>query len=185
MSLTSIDEALFKEFEGKMRERMIMLRSRLSAEKNLEENKDLYINEIRRCKTYLVSKNSYRLEVAPGFYYLSHLMLYSLKSKTEEFWIHGKMREAYQNEDMDEFRRLCGDDETVVSDYGIADNIEQIQEYLKKIEPMTGLDSEKYCVVLNNHPPRDEEWRKFGPYIGTADDPSRVPVITWHIMVMP
>lgn len=186
MSLTVIEEKFFKNFEEKMRERITMIKSLLASGKSIEDNKGMFVNEIRHCKTYLVSRNAYRLEVAPGFYYLSFLMLYSLKSHVEEFWIHEKMRKAYQNEDMDEFRRLSGgnDGDIEISDYGIADDVEQIQEYLKKIEPITGLNNERYFVTLCNHPPQDEEWRKYGPYIGTADDPSNVSVITWSIHVM-
>lgn len=188
MPLTSIDEKFFKNFEDIMRERIIKLRTIMSSDSFLDGengNKDMYVNEIRRCKTYLVNRDTYRLEDAPGFYYLSFSMMYSLREDSEKFWIHTKAREAYLNEDMDEFYRLIGNNDDIsISDYGIADNIEQVQEYLKKIEPITGLDNERYFVEIANHPPQESEWRKHGPYIGTTDDPSEVSVITWHIHVM-
>lgn len=185
MPITQINQSMFKEYEVELRKRVTLCQEKLSQGTLNEYSQKMYIEAMEIAESSLTDSSTYLLEPKYGFYYVGASFSIFINRKDSGFAIHEMRRDAWRREDMEEFFRL---NETVsgysISDYGLADSIEQIEEYLKEIEPITGLDKIPYFVVVSNHPPQDAEWRKNGPYIGKADSPSDVPIVQWHIYTL-
>lgn len=187
MSITSIPESMITQFQANRREVIAKLRSHLNGE-NVVKGVDEEVVQVmmREAKKNLVSSSTFVFEVETGFYHTNHWFYSFISNEIHgQFFIAGLVRQAWNDEDSAEIRRLTATpDGEAISDYGLADNMQQVQEYLREIESIVGLDKMAYFVHLTECAPRDEEWRKSGPYIGEHESTANIPILKWEIYVL-
>lgn len=178
---------MIAQFQANRRGFITKLRSHLNGENVVNGfDEEVVQRMIREYKKNLVSPSTFIFEVEKGFYHTNHWFNSFISNEIPgQFFIAGLVRQAWNAEDSAEIRRLTATPEgKSISDYGLADNMQQVQEYLREIEPIVGLDKMLYFVHLTECAPRDEEWRKSGPYIGEHESTANIPILKWEIYVL-
>lgn len=191
--LVAIEERQIVLFEESL-DRMIAV---LSEKENPEQWETEYLNE--RLIPTRGDRDNFCVEVKLGYYYLSHTFARFHELVKEEFWVFNKQADKMQSrmKAFDEGREYDTDNILFnFSDYGIADNVEQIEAYVKNMAEKTGLDeAEDYIVHMVEYINGVDSFEnsKYGPYLGnhepwenlSDEDPTLLPkVLTFHVLIL-